>query len=568
MLFDIIYLFIYTLSLSFVFVACGYWALSYSISLKAEPVLLRISMSYFMGMSIFLSLWRCIAFIFKEAQISLIVAICIIFVISLFALLKFKDTLSRYCISIYLSKKKFMSIVIIISSLFYLFSILYWLWPYKEIDIYSMVGSLHSGRYASVANFVVDNNFIPRINQNYGQSMLVAVSLFAGQNMPLLALNLWLSNSLIFLTMMVYGLFIKLLVNKYMALFGTIIVMLGNTALSLTHVLVIDSGSPLILNGYTDTIFSIGSFIIFLFFLNGLCRNKINSSPLFYALLVMLYISWGISAPQNIILSILSILVIIPFIFKKLYSFKMPIIIIFASAIISCMFGGMLTPKSMQDNINIPGLMSVSTQKNSGIRPILPHHYGAAGTWKFGGASENTLIKEQIVNLKHEIDNKEFFSAATILYDLYYQAERNFIDSFRITFFPVLGILGLIYFLIRRKIDYENYTLIKIFLIFGILTFCCGFSIAFFIQKSGYKWELSRFMILGYSIGLFAFAIVVDAFIKNMHSSKKILICAGIIFLMTIGPITNSIFIVKKNVDSKHSIAFTERLKILINDKS
>jgi hypothetical protein len=68
----------------------------------------------------------------------------------------------------------------------------YWLsFPGDPDHTWADVGSLHAGRYVGVAAYVADHGVVPRVGQNYAQSLLAAAHLILGVDAPLMALASW-----------------------------------------------------------------------------------------------------------------------------------------------------------------------------------------------------------------------------------------------------------------------------------------------------------------------------------------------------------------------------------------
>jgi hypothetical protein len=63
--------------------------------------------------------------------------------------------------------------------------------------------------------------------------------------------------------------------------------------------------------------------------------------------------------------------------------------------------------------------------------------------------------------------------------------------------------------------------------------------IAFSLEVSGFKWELSRFLMLGYFYGNFVLMISINKLIENNYIKKRIYIF--LIIFMLIGPVINSV---------------------------
>lgn len=525
---------------------------------------LIVSSSYFLGMAIFLSIWRTFSFITDNAFISLVVALLFsILIIYFFGKQIHKSFFFEFLAVV---KSKW---YLLISIFVFLFICLYWTGPFKELNPYTLIGSLHSPRYANFATYILESNRIPVLGQNYGQSMLTAIPMIFGFNSPLLALNFWLSISLINFILLVYSICLYMNLSVKFSILGTFTILFGNTALSFFHILCIDSGSPFILNGYTDSIASIGTFIVVLFFLkDALFTNASNAGISIKEIIVIFAFSvfWNIAAPQNFIFfgALIVLLLFYTLKNKKEGSFKIFKILMFflVFSCIGILEGGMYTPSSFKEKIVLPGMMEIGT-KGLSINPGVPFHVGIAGYWEFG--NKNLLL--QSVEINKQLKLSPNLNVALPIISV---IEQFITNSLKVIFWPFAGIIGL-FLLIKLNIIKKGNLFSKqlaldynklIFAAFFI--FLIGLIFNSFISISGYKWELSRFLILGYFLGMFCLVICL-----NFLFESRILSEGGLYFLVifiTIGPIVNAFAVILANIFyAKNSISFFEKINILIN---
>lgn len=550
-----LYVILTILIISFLFVLSGLKIYNYSIlDSKNHSFAFKFGISYFLGMGLFLTIWRLLAFLVESASLSLKLSFLFIILVCLLQ----KGT--KEDVKQIISGIKHKNYLIFIFSCILIFEFLLWLNSFK--DVYTHFGSGHSGRYVNIAQYIIDFNRIPTIGQNYGQSMLASILMFIDLNSPFLVLNIWLSTSIFFLCISIYE-FLKILkISNKMSIAGTFIVMFGNTALSLTHVLVIDSGSPFIMNVYTDSIFSIATILLFFIWFNSISICIDTTKKLILTSLPILFIfgiSWNISAPQNIVvsLSLLAILIGCIDIFNKKYIIKNNRILIlgFFIIVLFSLFGstqgGMLSSKILRDDIKLPGLMEANTS-NLFVRPELQHFYGLGGVWKSGSYDI----------LKVNFQNKTF---PLEINNLIFKSESNLWSSIRVTFFPIIGIIILRYLIKNNKYNYKDneHNEIKTILLFSIITFIIGFLIAFLINI--YKWELARFLIPGYFFGMMSLVLVINFFQTKLKSNtNKYAFMLILIFIITIGPVIDSLFMIITNVlNLNEGYTFLERIRML-----
>ena len=525
------------------------------------PLPLQAGLGYFFGMAMFLSLWRISARILGNAKISLALSAILLL---LFVLWRFRmgfrtagDRPGKPCIV-----RAVLAAVLFLTFLaaFFAYILLYWVQPFSELLPTSMIGSLHSGRYANIATYILEKNSIPVLNQNYGQSILSSIPMFFGFNSPFLALNFWLSTSLIFLFFTAYGLFRWFGLSEGRSLAGTFMLMFGNTALSLTHVLVIDSGSPFVFNGYTDSIFSIGSMIGFLLLLQRYYRDDLRS--VFHASLLIsaLCVSWNVASSQNVILSIVLLAVVVGVVWlRKRLSWKhalLGVLVVVMSAAGSVM-GGMLSPKSLQGTVDIPGAMKVEKQGYTGISPAFPYWRGIAGNWQFS-------MSDHSVSRKELFDDVRANKSMDALHELYYRAETDLFSVIRVSFFPILGIVML--WRIAKRMKAAGPHVLKDLCFVSAFTLLCGIAISYSIMLNGYKWELTRFLIPGYLLGLVSFVVALDSVLEGTTKVKARMIVAAVLVAMTFGPVFNSVMILHRNIylSKPNVVSFNERLKLIV----
>ncbi len=512
---------------------------------------LRISISYSIGLCLFFVYYIVFSFLFNS-------------LVSVYSFLILSTGLFflRYS-QIKINKKLFFYFVLIfVFLLVVVFS--YWVNPLEGDSVNNpnqIIGSLHSGKYANIGSYILKTGDIPVINQNFGQSLLTSTVMILGFNSPLFILSVWLSFSLFFLLTLVYGFFKKLNFNKNFLIYAVIVVIFGGVSLSLSYVLVLDSGSPLLLNGYSDSINSFTSFLAFIFILGRDIFMKkrilINECLIFF----LMFFSWGIYAPQNSIIGffMLCVLVIYSYFRKGCYgNYSYVLLVVGFGILISLFFGGMLSPIFLIEDVNIPGLMKVSKENSSFISPgpVLPYIAPVLkGTnhsiWLY---EDNKIIFEKGLNLNHGK-----------IQGLIFLIERMFWDSLRVLFFPILGFV-LMFFCLRklnRFRESKNLKFYYFFLYSSLVCFLIGFIFSYFFIIGGRKFELSRFMIPGYYLGMIC--LVIGFYLFSFFIEKKyfypLLILISIFLFM--GNLLHFIQEVLNNLLNSH-LGFFERIEIMI----
>lgn len=551
-----------------IFLFSGYFF--YSLLFKNNPSSLKIGISYFLGVSLFFVIYRILDYIISNARVSMIISLAILLILGLVNLRKNPIDLRNKL------NYKTLIVILILLIFSFLFVLFLWLEPLKTHvinDFMRFNGSLHSGRYANIATYIFENNKIPVLNQNYGQSLLATISMFLGFNNPFLALYIWLSFSIFFLIITIYGFFRYFGINKTYSSFFTLIVMFGGTALSLAYIGLIDSGSPFIAIGHSDTLISFATFLIFIIFIKNIIKKENNSFLVSAVLLFILIISWCIYAPQNIIIAFpLMFLLFLLFSYQdkkinKKLLFLMILLLVFLG--IGILLGGMLTPQFLVNkNADIPGTMTIIKEgaKNIELAPVLPYVYPTINE-----SSHSVYFYSDLREIRSKGLNININSIPGILFLL----EAMLWDSLRIIFFPFISFVFLFFYLFyynkennRENIKENNKDIenIKFLYIASIITFLIGFFIAYFFIIQGRKWELSRFLIPGYGLGLICLGISLN-FLKKLIKNKILLISIFFIILLFLffGNFYHILLIIYSNISaSGEYVSFFERIRMMI----
>jgi len=495
---------------------------------STHPIPLKYASSFFLGMSLFIAIYNLLDCIANNSKVGLLLSILIMLIISFSELKK-------------LSIEKFLPILRQKSLIFlFLFAFIV-----PIANFIQMLGSLHSWVYANIATYILENNYIPSLNLHYGQSILSSTSMIIGFNNPYLALYIWLSLSTFALILFFYGFLIYISVSKPAAAMGTFIIMFGNTALSFNPVGVLSSGSPLIMNGYTDSLLAVGSFLVFFIWLNAWYISDKKNVPSTLLIPLILGVSWNIIAPQNIVLWVIIMgSVFLVSLYRKYQWRKVLAISLFFCIVsgIGVLNGGMLTPKLMTDKVDIPGIRNPYAPGSTGILPILPSHIGRVGKRlysKIRGLKGRLSVFKSMNLLKGESTLYKYLSVSMAIWKI----EGSFWGALRIAFFPIMGIVLLGYILVfantdMSKIDLEpeHFIYLRNFLFVTSLSFAIGFFISFFFIFSGYKRALSRFLMCGYCMGTISLIISFSIHTKRSKQSLKILTWFFLTFFVTVGP--------------------------------
>jgi hypothetical protein len=515
-------------------IGVGRLIIDHTINMDSEPEHLRVGACFFVGVAFLVVFVRALTFMSNNAKFSVVF---VIIITTICTFLKFRNIIKDIFIIFHKSNLITIFFVFTVISILLL---LYWTPPeINERNPFSNVGSLHSYRYAWVTNLIYQTNNIPVISQNTAQSILAFIGSVFSFPAPFLYLFLWLISSILFLSIFLYGIIYKLSGDKRRSIYGLVIFMLGNTALSTTHVLTIDSGSPFLLSGYSDTLFGIFSVFFIIFLNDNLCGRKNLSPYLFFVSCLIVSFNFY-CAPQNVLFIPLLILCFYLTYPKdtnlrfKFLSFWLLVFLI--SSLISVPQGGMLTPSSLLSDVSYSGIMSPSGTNGQGlaIQPGIPFHFGWLGSWQNGWMPNLAFSEEYIKNGQGRLQ---------FVNQIFWNLEQIFITSIRVQFFPIVGIFFMCFCLHKIRghgvANKESFQIKRtgfygsVLLIFGFI-FCFSFSL------NGYKWELSRFLIPGISIGMIGISLA------TVHVlSKPACIQKPFVFLISLfvvfGPAVNFI---------------------------
>ena len=426
--------------------------------------------------------------------------------------------------------------LILVFSVFHAALLIYWMQHSDPRDPFAVIGSLHSVRYVNLAKFILNNGYFPVTGQNTGQSTLAFVALALGAKSGYVALAAFLASSIIFLCMIIFDLFNAYIKDKKLSIIATFIFITANTALSTSHVLVIDSGSPFFVSGYTDTI--VGIFILLMLAIAYNKLSKVEKPSLAQISLVLLMLTGTLYvAPQNTIL-IIGAVISLSVLKCKIKHRGIIGALAITSLLIAVPQGGMLTPPSLQTNVNIPGMMKVEVDGSPllGFKPGLMYHLQNVNKY------DPSNYTDRLARIK-ELTERHYFKSAI------FYLEEALATSIRIMLFPIMGFSLL--FIFRNQSPIQSIPageLISIDLIkyFGSMVFLIGFAATFMFDMHGRKWELTRFLIPGIVFGMFSFILISISLIQKSRNQKwKV---ALIIIVMTFGPISDFSSALRKRI--------------------
>lgn len=376
---------------------------------------------------------------------------------------------------------------------------------------YTLQASLHTGKFAFIADLIRRCDQIPSIQTNFGQAIL-ASSLGSGTVISsVLLLYLELSSSIFFFSIFVNGVMKRFLVLKSSEAFRfnsiySSIPIIGSFSLSVAPVLLNDSGNPVIFTGYSDTIF--GLFVLLFFFILLSDYQKGKRTPPFLMVAIILTTCY-LSAPQSILFCSFAILVVA---FGKLRSFTPFLrIYVFSLMLATLVWGGktgMLLSSPEKASQNFPALGQVVTGnfldifKFENISPGIPYMVGQT----FDSMKE--IYPQGIMSAKLAVQDR------ADLFRFIWHVEQFGFTSIRIIFWSLFGVAFLIYMsrfkghtILKGEASKDELFPLGTLARFTLSILTIGILLSTCFSLNSHKWEMSRFLYPGLVLGMFCLAI-------------------------------------------------------------
>jgi hypothetical protein len=543
-----------------------------------HPLSLKVGIGFFSGLSLFVLCYRTVAS--HDARLGLIITLAGMLLLAVLVVVSMKDGVRDALHAMWERR----TAILLTAAITPLFVLAMWLEPRPSMVLHPSdpLATLHSGRYANVVLYILRENYMPVLGQNYLQSLLAStVPMVTGWHWPLFALYLWLSISVAMLTIMFYGTLRLFDFSHTRAYVGAAVLMLGNTALSLTHVVVIDSGSPFFYNGYTDTLVSAGTFFVFLFYLRRIYFNGVTPADCIVPL--VLGVTWNMYAPQNSLLAIglLFLTGLIAWRASRDYrKYLMALAVLCLAVWIGSFQGGFLAPKKLLEETPIPGALKLAAGNkeyhiHAGLTGFRPTSHLPRTKWTPIAWHRYPLIQETAGN---QPLRRKVLARLSALYAAAYTFGSNLLAAFGLMFFPVLGMSLMGWLAARKKPARPDVSPaadpMHLFAV-SLAVFAGGFVVSFFLDiRNAYKWELSRFMTPGIALSMLLLVIslywIKDRFLKRSRG-KYAWLPAAVFALTLFGPVTNIVFMSIVNVSAINGpayLSFTERLNLLFSTQS
>ena len=531
---------------------------------------LEVGSAFFVGLSIFLVLWRTLSFVLGTALAPLLIAtgICLIVVVCFWK----KFLYIKLCSYFRQLKVLFLFFVVVV-----FFGILYALIPMPNIFLqnteqtmpaYGFGGIVHSMRAGNISTYISNNNYIPILNQNYGQSLLASIPSFFGFVSPQLSLVVWLNVCLVFLSLVIYGIINFFIKNHVYSIAGSVITMLAGTALYPGYIEIIDTGSTNMLITNIDTIIGLVTFFIFIVSCYFILNRKFNINYL-YLVIALCGFVWNIVAAHNMVLAGLFFIVLFFFlnsdtIVMRTKKIGVLCVILFVGWFIGVWQGSMLLPNKFGDKVDIPGTMSLGDNHDEHplieIRPkMFLMNVGTVGMSKkviesIGGGNisvdSGVDVVQEVVFNDMSVGMEDINNSKNKSFSFFTLFKRGrplrWVVNLTLIFYPVMGLIVFGYFLKYKNMFAESdKKLLKILWSTSVVLFVFGFVCSSFVVLYGKEIEMSRFLGFGNFMAMLFFGLVFAIFLqkrKALHFISRYIIYF-IFALSLVGPVVQYAFV-------------------------
>lgn len=493
--------------------------------------------SYFIGMAVYLSVLRTLALFIPSFKIAFwaLLIVGIVF----FVLRNYRRHIA------WIVKRKRLAIsagVLWVVSTFH--ALLYRICVLGENPhVLTSIGTIGSQRYAGIAAYIVKQDYVPVLNQSYGQSLLASFSNMLGRDNLCFALVLWLSLSGAFLCLFLYGVFRRYF-SAGLSVLLVCVVDIGSVSLTLAPIRVVDSDYPLFFSGYTDSVVGVATFMIFLEMMVRILTKESKLRFSHYHVTACFVVYWAMSAPHNICILLGAGFLLLVFLLVRRERFNVKngiklACVVMAACIIGILEGGMLTPSGLVDEVSVDGVMTVAEGADENLSsqgivfvPVMNYQLMKSKDvlWKLGWGYMESIL-DYAVDALHQ---GSWYVLVHCLTSLWW-------DSVRIIFWPLLGVLGMGLIACQKK-DRE----ISYWAVLGFSVLAVGYPVAFLISLNGYKWALSRFAMPFYFLGMMFLAAILG---RAWRSEKKLyrLISIFSVFVILVGQAGDKLFLYYNN---------------------
>jgi hypothetical protein len=545
---SLVVFFVIVFSVALLFTAAGFLLFRKAFPKTTDPFSFQAAAGYFLGSAAFLTLWRCLSLSVGKADVALYLSVVAFLLLGGLCLAKTDFIQESFRVI-----RQHWKIILATSLCLPLLVLVYWVSGEPDpVRHWYHLGSCHGPRYANIAVQVFKENRIPIYGQDYEQSLLASIPSFFRGGHPLLGLYVWLVFSIAAMMSLTYGFFRTFQLSQRGSLGAMLLLLGGNTALSLILVQVVDNGFPILLSGKVDLVRSAGSFFVFLSWLRVIHLKENHSSHWGRLLLAVLTMSWALCGIQNIFLAaVLIVSAASVHLFQRralLPELLVGLLTLGLSATLISQKGGMLTGFNHRDTKEVPGVINFvkfPAKRELLVDPTVP--FSALGEFW-----ESHLPKPKPFTLSQ----LKTFSISQIE-EILFAIELNLWAGLKTMFFPLLGmaLMGLFLASGDRPFLFRELWMVT------LVVFLAALPINTLFDVNWYRWGLTRFMIPGYTLGTVCLVLSAVHLFARVTLKTRRLAWAMLAFFLLIGPLIGFITAARSNLRNAH--LFLERVEFL-----
>jgi hypothetical protein len=387
-----------------------------------------------------------------------------------------------------------------------------------NLGLHSSIGSLHTGKYVYFAEYLKLCTELPKVRHNLAQSNFAAViSHISGSNTALSLMGVLVFSKVAIASFIYYLSHSIVGLKRSLSFIVMLVTTAGSFSLSMAHLLVHDSGNPLILNGYSDVIFGI---FVMLFVCMLFASEEFKFLWKSLILLVPLNVTLLIGSPQVFLLIAgLSILFILLKQWRNIAAINM------LSIVIALLIWRNSTGILATGVANVFEFLPKTTYKwFSGelISPGIPYMIGSPGM-------QSSEINPKV------IDVFKFLLSETDVQRMVWHFEIAIWLILKVLFWPLLGLL--LGFLLNvstkfgEKVGLEDksYQVLRKNGLIAVFSFVLLFPITFFLKLGEMKWETTRFAFPAYVLLMF----IMSATLLKINQQNRLMpIAIGLLGLL------------------------------------
>jgi hypothetical protein len=374
-----------------------------------------------------------------------------------------------------------------------------------------------------------------------------------GSRAPLAALMVWIPYSVAALAVLVFGMLASRGLTRASSAAGTLLVLFCNIGLGWRPVLVFDNGSPLALIGYTDFIVAIGTFLVFMAWLERVDAGDV--APASVVLPGLLALTWCWYAPQNVLLAVPAAAAL-----GRLRSagpaFRPAIAAtVFAAAVVAGATQlGPFLPRAWHEQVD---MLTIVPRSGFALRPYVQY---MTSHWYYPEWNIEVVMERDPVGEPHVWEGLwertasrgpiAAAGAAAALVAMYLAV------SLRVYFFAWASLVLLWIAGPRSRFR------------IALATFGTGFAIAFLFEYGGMKWWLTRFLGAGTAVSLVWGFEAFSRLVEPLGPALRRALLAVVLCVACYGPLSELAWVARENfVRTRDVDPLGHRLALLVTSQ-